>query len=442
MMKNRSESGLKLIFWGLFFFLTPCFAVIDIIPDFIGCLLIRAGLTRIFPADQQLCAARRDAKRLFVVELLKTASTALFALFPGDPTLVTLVTFVFCVLELVFALPLINSLFDGLGASSIRCEGGAALEGLDGVRLLIKIFIWTRCVCAFLPECFCLFDPRYTGEFMPDSVRVSEMMSSLRLATRFLQFALVGVFAVYVFIKLRRLFSALISDRVFIASFDARLAEKTGDPAVFEKRLWLNRALVLLFAASLCTFRFYASFFGLIPDFAVFVLLVFADRALEKAGVGSGRRRAPFGALGAAAGVCWLFRCVLAVKYFLNFEQQWQETGAVYPLGLVSALCLGYAFFAVTRRLDDCSLEVFGRRRIRTGIMKAAGVAAAAAGFIEYSFPSLYRFARLVTGDLSTGRTLDGVNTAVAAVAAIATFIFAFRAWLASSAMREEIDFD
>ena len=441
-MKKPSESGLTFIFWGLVFFLTPCFAVIDILPDFIGCLLIRAGLTRIFAADQQLRTARRDTRRLFVVGILKTASVAIFALFPGDPTLITLITFVFGVLELVFGLPLVNSLFDGLSAASVRCEGGAALDSLESVRLILKIFLWTRCVCSFLPECFVLFDPAYTGELVHGSVRLSETLNSLKLVTRFLQLALVGVFGLFVFFRLRRFFYSLRSDGEFVSSFDSRLAEKIGDFGNFENRLYLNRALALLLGASVFTFRFYASFFGVIPDFVVFLLLIFADRSLRNAGLENAGRRAPFGVLAVVSGVCWLFRCVMSVRYFLGFEEAWQSNAAVYPLGLLSALCLGTAFFAVADRLDACSEKIYGRRRIRTGILKTLGVAAAAAGFIEYSFPSLYRFSRLMFDDRSVGRTLDDVNTIFAAAAVIITFIYVFRVWLASSAMREEIDFD
>ena len=104
---------MKKIFWGLCLLLTPCFNIIDLIPDIFGCLLIRSGLKELSLINDSLAYARQGLKKLMWLEGAKLASLLLLWLF-RDETTTLLLTFIFSVLEILFYFPLFQNLFDGL----------------------------------------------------------------------------------------------------------------------------------------------------------------------------------------------------------------------------------------------------------------------------------------------------------------------------------------
>ena len=63
--------GFRLIFAGLIFFFNPCINIFDILPDFIGCILISAGLLRLADVEDRFYSARRIVNRMIPIYILK-----------------------------------------------------------------------------------------------------------------------------------------------------------------------------------------------------------------------------------------------------------------------------------------------------------------------------------------------------------------------------------
>jgi len=102
---------------GVIFFFNPCVNLVDILPDFIGCILMLAGLY----ALRDLCGyfedARRDFLRLFWVSLSKIpAFVIMFSISQrnvNEKTTILLFTFVYAVIEGVLLIVAFGNLLDG-----------------------------------------------------------------------------------------------------------------------------------------------------------------------------------------------------------------------------------------------------------------------------------------------------------------------------------------
>ncbi len=153
--------GFGFILAGFLLLLNPVVHVIDIIPDFIGFLLIWKGLSKLSYLHSGFSAARELFLRLVFVELAKTGCI-LFV--PGaDGSTLILFAFVFGFLELLFFLPAVNHLFDGLYYVGMRYESrtvfakkgnkkGKTKEIGPSVKRLTIVFYIIRVVATFLPE--------------------------------------------------------------------------------------------------------------------------------------------------------------------------------------------------------------------------------------------------------------------------------------------------
>jgi len=66
--------GIPLISAGFLFFFLPDFTVLDILPDFIGYLLISAGLTKFSDMYEEIAEAKKLFSRLALLGVAKILS--------------------------------------------------------------------------------------------------------------------------------------------------------------------------------------------------------------------------------------------------------------------------------------------------------------------------------------------------------------------------------
>ena len=143
------------------FLANPCLNVIDILPDFFGCIFLLKGLEKW--AD--LCPNVRDAvqniSRLRWFMLLKLFAAVLVPLV--DATYVLIFTFAFTVIELIYAIPAIGHIFGGLEYFGTRFDGKAAFRGLRDLRVLTLIFYFVKSAFCLFPELCELSSYNYSG---------------------------------------------------------------------------------------------------------------------------------------------------------------------------------------------------------------------------------------------------------------------------------------
>ena len=105
--------GFKYLIWGCVFFFLPNLSFIDILPDFIGCILILKGLTKISDLAPKLFDAKEAFKKVLIIGIAQFAVMFLaFSWLKTDAGLILVASFVFAVLDLIFLLPAFRNLLD------------------------------------------------------------------------------------------------------------------------------------------------------------------------------------------------------------------------------------------------------------------------------------------------------------------------------------------
>ncbi len=116
--------GFSLILAGLFFLIVPTVNVVDIFPDFIGYLLIFAGLGKLKRIDGYLEKGAHYALVMAIVNLTKPLAL-LFCLSDysdAQSSNITTATLIYLVIELIFGILLFKNLFDGFANLGYQYE--------------------------------------------------------------------------------------------------------------------------------------------------------------------------------------------------------------------------------------------------------------------------------------------------------------------------------
>ncbi len=159
--EKRGRRDLALATVALITFFNPCVNIIDILPDFIGCLIIAHLLTAPSLVAPYFSEARTWAYRAAAVSALKLPTLVAVVMIRSQNTqdndVIALVAIVFLTLELICFIPAVNNLFSALFYLGERTDAEALLRGdgkhsPDGLKALTLCFIILRGVLSALPE--------------------------------------------------------------------------------------------------------------------------------------------------------------------------------------------------------------------------------------------------------------------------------------------------
>lgn len=116
--------GFSLILAGLFFLIIPTVNIVDIFPDFIGYLLIFAGLAKLKRIDGYMEKCAHYSLVMAIVNLSKPLALAFSLTDYSDAqsSNITTATLIFLVIELIFGLLLFKNLFSGLANLGYQYE--------------------------------------------------------------------------------------------------------------------------------------------------------------------------------------------------------------------------------------------------------------------------------------------------------------------------------
>ena len=158
--------GITYILAGLWFLFNPNINVVDVFPDFIGYLLIYRGLFQPSFLSDQLRQARDLIWKLAMITAVR-AGSVVFLPYTSD-TFTLLLVFIFAVLETMYALPAITTIFEGAYAVGTRlsCESiydvrekrrgrdakVVKIEGAERLKALTVVFFLLKTVACVLPE--------------------------------------------------------------------------------------------------------------------------------------------------------------------------------------------------------------------------------------------------------------------------------------------------
>ena len=363
-MTRNKKIRFGLVFAGLLFFFNPYFAVIDLLPDFIGCLLIYIGLTRPALINHTVREARAAFLKLALIDIAKNV-ILLIGMGAGSteqPTALLLISFSAVAVGLFFMIPAIIKLFDALFSLSTLDDCPALYQtkkkGLSRLDLLerqtIRFF--------FLKEGLCLLP-----EFAALTVSAYELDGKIPLydfigLMRTVSFITVLVLGILWLIRLSGVFAALWRDRAFFERIEEKHSTYLAThPGVAIIRRY-GTAFLLLFAGALLLCDFYLDFKNVLPDLAAAILLIAGVLLLQITPQKKIATVASLSAFGAIATVSSHLSYRFALDFAPSAIAKDQAAADAYFQMWVFSLLELFAFLAVLALLLLALREVIARQ--------------------------------------------------------------------------------
>ena len=282
----------KLIAWNriivaLIFLFNPNIGIVDILPDFIGYILLCTAVSRVAAIDDRIGEAHTLLVRLIYITIIRFASLFVtFGIIPltDQAMSILLFSFVFDVLELITLIPSMLKLFDGILYLSDRHGGEAAYiragkysrkTVTEKARNSAIFFACAKAFCGTLPEFSSL-----SGQGWDESVwgRLHQFTGMFRVIG--VAFSL--VFGIIFIVRMIKYVSLMKKDTDFEEQIEA-VYENT----VLSKSDYLaRRAVMVAFgyfgAAAVLTLDFNLDSYNIIPDVLSALCMVAALLTIRK----------------------------------------------------------------------------------------------------------------------------------------------------------------
>ncbi len=254
--------GFGLMALGFVFLFNPAVCIYDILPDFIGYILIFRGLLKTEIAFSSTEKMRRMFMNLTWIGVIKfIASIILYFGVKGaadDDASALVFTFVFFVAEIVFLVPTMVRLLTQMSDVGLRCGVPNSLK-VKGLRIYTGIFFTLRAFLPVIPEFFTLSS--YEVNVMKDYFRM------VRRNVLTIGFALVGfILGIIWLVLILRYFNRMKKSKIFAVTFEEKYRmEFAANPNVLVKR-----ALFAAFSVFSVALGFNIDFYAATNDRSVY----------------------------------------------------------------------------------------------------------------------------------------------------------------------------
>ena len=267
------------VFLGFLFFLNPTFAAVDVLPDFIGCLLIWLGLSKVAIVRSDAREIRSRFLKMALIDAIKNLAL-LMVLGMGSmadkPTVLLILAFAAAVLEMIYLLPAVRGLFKlfydfgrAFGCEELYLSEPGVASRTERMRRVFIAFLFFREIVCLLPEFAALTTAVDTFAYS----RWSRLYGYIALF-RSTAFLLVGIAGIYCFLFLfwyylhfrraREMQCGLAEQYVAYRAVRPGLAVERRHAVAF---LFLGAGVVMLA-------DFYLDFHNIFPDVAAAALLI------------------------------------------------------------------------------------------------------------------------------------------------------------------------
>lgn len=259
------------IITALVFLMNPNINIVDILPDFIGYLLIMRALyapAAIYPHFRDAYTSFRN---LTVISIAKTLSLpVVFIISSTEMTWLLLLAFAFGGLEIFYGVVAFSKLFEGIYYSAERTAGKAVFEGYDGARLFAVLFCVFKPIAAFFPELTTLSSSEY------GTVTESGILSYAKLRIPLMIFAVILTLCVGIawLVYERKYFKRLLSDDEYISALSEKYSRfSVESPHLVDRRIVLS-AVSLFAVGAILALELKLDGINYIPNFAAAALFI------------------------------------------------------------------------------------------------------------------------------------------------------------------------
>ena len=265
---------------GLLFFCNPNYEIIDLLPDFIGCILLLAGIRKLSNLTERGKTAARDFRLLLGINLVKTVSCLLlFLVSDSEMTWMLTLTACFGVAETVFFCMGIRHWEAAVTYSAMQGDFDAVYgdKQLTSFTSFAIFFAVAKCLFSVLPTLTFLTTDYGTVTLVETNW---DFVFALLQGTNLL---LVGIFGILFAVITCRYFKKFRKQNgEYLAYLDRQYEEKiVAAPGVLTyKRLRLGA--ILLFSGMLFLLPFRLDGVDFLPDFIAAGLVIACALCLRK----------------------------------------------------------------------------------------------------------------------------------------------------------------
>ncbi len=277
MTKKRSSLGLTLIAAGFVFLVNPCIHIIDVLPDFIGFILMCFGVDKLSDLEGRFAAAKKGFIELAVISAVKTLGLLLLPHI--DEIFVILLVFSFGLLEAMFFIPAMKNIFEGFRYFGLRSGSSAPGEKSEGVQALTCVVFCLRIVMAFLPEVPKLFVNSSSGVIGSGVTTDWTDFTVIFYAMAFIVTLAVGIpAAVKMWIYIRK----VAKDPLFVSYTEDKFAETVAGDEAFAAQKQMRAVNVLVTLGAVFLINLYFDYVNWMPGAIAAALFAVAAGVLRR----------------------------------------------------------------------------------------------------------------------------------------------------------------
>ncbi len=349
----------RLFLFGLFFLINPYFWVFDILPDFIGLLIMAKAIRPISEISPSIEAASNGFKKAAALSIAQLGLTIpMITLVNSDPTFNMVFSFCFNILRIILLIPALHELFNGFAYFADRhAEAGhtVSVVKLKIVRTVMQVYIVLHCVFSAFPEVV-YFKVNDSG--LTENIEEIYPLAPFRTGMIFLCAAVVAVISLVFYIAVCIYFSALRKK----ASFNRGIISDISSYVRSEKKRIMSAlrpAVTCFIIACFCAVGYFIDGKALIPPYFTPILHIAVISYLRKITDKKVTRAFSIVAVVISFPLQLFYeyfattyheRASFAfadVKFYFSFPYY---TNMIYTFFLVlSTLCVGIAFYRVIK---------------------------------------------------------------------------------------------
>ena len=302
---------------GLAFLVIPSVSLYDVMPDFIGWILLWVAVSELSYFSTDIDTAGRMTTWLSLVSGVTCVAGILMIGSIGSQEIIdtnnfmTAVT-VSVICEIICAVLYGGALFNGLENLSSLNGGEKALKAIANARFLCRSFLVVRAVLRLVPELFTLAQMNAYNDI--DNIRFWEGVYALRLPATLLCMLVSFAFGIYFYTGMLRMFKAIRSDDSLISSLTERVERESERNEARNRSIRVSTACALMTAAVVLFFNVILDYKYLNPQFVSVILVLAAAYVLKEGNFGGVKKLAvPAFVLSA---VSYVFRLTISGNYF------------------------------------------------------------------------------------------------------------------------------
>ena len=306
---------------ALIFLFNPPISVVDILPDFIGYLLLMSAIRNAAEVFPHFDEAYSGFSRAFWVSLAKIPAfivmMSIVSANSYERAIITVFSLGFAVLELIFVLGAFRSFFAALTHLGERegllpvLKAGRSKRGIDGVSDVTLAFLITKALCSFLPELSLISVFETLGSLDAGAINPARLYPVFVMLASVVGFAMGGVWLYFTFSYLKDLKNSTVMQEFFMEK-EALHAD------LFMRRASVRReklSFFLLTLALLLSFDIVLDGKSYLPDVFSALLLIFPFLILRRE-----HRLYPIGALCAALyGICSVVLDIFSKRFLAEY---------------------------------------------------------------------------------------------------------------------------